>query len=110
MGEVKDPYLPWPGNPRRFYAVAMPNGDARLGIEGQLVYLKEHRVGAKEPGSILTRAEAEQLRDELTIALRTFRVARALAAPDGPRPYLGPYPVRGTTLADTGFVDETAAA
>ncbi len=107
-----DPYLPWPGKPRRFYAVAMPNGDKRVDVrvDGELVFLKELRVGVQEPGCILTRAEAEQLRDELNTALRTFRVARVLASDDAPRAYLGPYPIRGATLADTGFIDEIEAA
>lgn len=111
-----DPYLPWPGNPRRFYAIAMPNGDKRAGIEGQLVFVKEQRAGTKEPGSVLTRAEAEQLLRELQRALDTFGVAEALArdvaAPvgDRPRAYTGPWPIRGPSLADVGFLAATEAA
>lgn len=107
-----DPYLPWPGNPRRFYAMAMPNGDRRLGdaIEGPLVFVREQRVGLEEPGNIYTRAEAEQLHAELGRALRAFDLAREMAeavacevgAADRPRPYLGPYPIRGKTLAEVG--------
>jgi len=116
MAKGQDPYLPWPGNPRRFYAVAMPNGDPRLGIEGQAVFLKEQRVGVKEPGSILTRAEAEQLLAELGAALRAFDLAKELAAGFAeevayrPRPYAGPWPIRGATLAETGFLDASEAA
>lgn len=108
-----DPYLPWPGKPRRFYAIAMPNGDARIDarITGPLVFVKENRVGVKQPGSILTRAEAEQLRDELTRALGTFSLAEELAADaDRPRPYLGPYPIRGPSLADIDAAQRGEAA
>lgn len=103
-----DPYLPWPGNPRRFYAMAMPNGDKRIGdsIEGPLVFVREQRVGLEEPGTIYTRAEAEALYDELGRALRAFGLAKSMAqsvacdVADRARPYLGPYPIRGKTLAD----------
>lgn len=105
-----DPYLPWPGNPRRFYAIAMPNGDKRVDarVDGQLVFLKELRVGEKDPGTILTRAEAEALHHELGQALRAFGLAKELAASvaaeigaaDRPTAYLGPYPIRGATLAE----------
>lgn len=126
-----DPYLPWPGNPRRFYAMAMPNGDKRLGIEGQLVFVQERRVGLKELGNVLTRAEAEALHDELGHALRAFDLARDLARDvaaevgaagvptssclaagqqERPSAYLGPYPIRGETLADVGFIDASEAA
>lgn len=106
-----DPYLPWAGNPRRFYAIAMPNGDKRLGIEGQLVFVQEQRVGLKEPGNILTRAEAEALHLELGCALRAFDLAKELAGSvatevayaDRPRPYLEPWPIRGPSLAEVGF-------
>lgn len=104
---AQDPYLPWPGNPRRFYAVAMPNGDSRLKIEGQLVFVKENRVGAREPGSILTRAEAEQLRNELNHALGAFDLAKDLARAVACRE---PYPFRDhRTLADQPD-DEAEAA
>ncbi len=78
--EQLDPYLPWPGKPRRFYAVAMPNGDRRVDArgDGELVFLKENRVGTQEPGSYLTRAEAQQLRNELDAALAVFDLAPAL--------------------------------
>lgn len=107
-----DPYLPWPGNPRRFYAVAMPNGDAKLGIEGHLVFVQERREGLKEPGNIFTRAEAEALHAELGRALRAFDLAKELAvevaievgSADRPTAYTGPYPIRGATLADVGFM------
>lgn len=106
-----DPYLPWAGNPRRFYAIAMPNGDKRLGIEGQLVFVQEQRVGLKEPGNILTRAKAEALHAELGRALRAFDLAKEMAievaaevgAAERPSAYLGPYPIRGKTLAEVGF-------
>lgn len=113
-----DPYLPWPGNPRRFYAMAMPNGGKRIDpqIEGPLVFVREQRVGLQEPGNIYTRAEAEQLYDELGRALRAFdlakEMAREVACEIGarPMPYLGPYPIRGATLAEVDAAEAPAAA
>jgi hypothetical protein len=111
-----DPYLPWAGNPRRFYAVAMPNGDATLGIEGHLVFLQERRVGVKEPGSVLTRAEAEDLHAELGRALGAFALAKDLAREiaaeigDRPRAYTGPWPIRGKTLAEVDALECEEAA
>lgn len=108
----KDSY-PFAGNPRMFRAVAMPNGDARYGIEGQLVFVCEQRGGCVDRPKFLSRAEAEQLHAALDAALRTFALGAELAAdPDRAssgsavgeqeraRPYLGPYPIRGKTLAE----------
>jgi hypothetical protein len=108
----QDPYLPWSGNPRRFYAVAMPNSDAKLGIEGHLVFLQERRVGVKEPGSVLTRAEAEELHAELGRALGAFALAKDLAREIGdcPRAYTGPWPIRGKTLAEVDAIEREEAA
>lgn len=103
----------WAGNPRVFRAAAMPNGDAQFGIEGPLVFLCEQRGGCVDRPKYLSRAEAEQLRDELTTALRTFGVAKELArdVADHPRAYRGPYPIRDHgTLADQGFCAESEAA
>lgn len=113
-----DPYLPWPGNPRRFYAMAMPNGDKRIDarIEGPLVFVREQRVGLQEPGNIYTRAEAEQLYAELGRALAAFDLAREIASAvaievgDRPRAYVGPYPICGKTLAEVDADDCRPAA
>jgi hypothetical protein len=97
----------------------MPNGDARFKIKGQLVFLKEQRIGINEPRRILTRAEAEQLRDELNAALRAFDVAKYFAREIvGPTAALleakacrSPYPFRDhRTLQETGFGDTSEAA
>lgn len=101
---------PYAGNPRRFVAVAMPNGDAMFGIEGQLVFLTEQRGQCQDRPKFLTRAEAEQLRDALDAALQSFGMAAAMseffaereADDDRPRAYTGPYPIRGSTLAEVG--------
>lgn len=91
--------------------MAMPNGDRRTDarIAGPLVFLREQRGAHKDPGVILTLAEAQQLHDELGRALRAFDLAREMAAEvaaelgDRPRPYVGPYPIRGQgTLAEVG--------
>ena len=101
-----DPCYPWEGNPRRFVAVAMPNGDGRFGVLGELVFLSEQRGHCVDRPKYLSRAEAEQLRDELTAALRAFDAAKDLARDvaaeiaERPRAYTGPYPIRGKTLAD----------
>lgn len=110
---AQDQSHPWASNPRRFAAVAMPNGDAMFGIEGQLVFLSEQRGGCVDRPKFLSRAEAEQLRDELTSALRAFDLAGAMADhfADAPRAYAGPYPIRDHgSLADHGFCDESEAA
>lgn len=123
-----DPSHPHAGNPRTFLAAAMPNGDARFGIEGELVFLCEQRGGCVDRLKYLSRAEAEQLRDALHDALRSLGRAAAMS-PDprigsgvleaemaepstaAPRAYRGPYPIRdGGTLADLGFCDEVEAA
>jgi hypothetical protein len=105
-----DPAYPYAGNPRRFVSVAMPNGDAMFGIEGQLVFLTEQRGQCQDRPKFLTRAEAEQLRDALDAAIRSFGMAAAMsehfaerdADPDRPRAYTGPYPIHGMTLAEVG--------
>lgn len=112
-----DPAYPYAGNPRRFVAVAMPNGDAMFGVEGQLVFLTEQRGQCQDRPKFLTRVEAEQLRDALDAALQYFGMAAAMseffterdANPDRPCAYTGPYPVRGATLADLGFANATEA-
>lgn len=105
---------PYAGNPRVFRAVAMPNGDAQFRVEGPLVFLCEQRGGCQDRPKFLSRAEAEQLRDELSAALRCFDVAKDLARDvaaeigDRPRAYTGPYPIRGKTLADCPPREEQA--
>ena len=96
---------PWAGNPRTFRAVAMPNGDKRFSIEGELVFLCEKRGHCVDRRKFLSRAEAEALRDELSAALRCFDVAKELAADVAalPRACTAPFPIRGATLADVGF-------
>lgn len=115
----QDQSYPYAGNPRVFAAVAMPNGDAQFGVHGPLVFLSERRGGCVDRPKFLTRAEAEQLRDALHDALRSFGHAAALAARSDPPPetkcapcaYLGPYPIRDHgTLADHGFCKRGEAA
>ena len=74
-----DPQYPWSNQPRRFHAFAKPNGDARFGIAGQLVCLAEQRGHCVDRVKYLSRAEAEELRDELSAALRAFDLAKELA-------------------------------
>ncbi|MEQ5789060.1 hypothetical protein J3454_14280 [Erythrobacter sp. NFXS35] len=97
----KDSSHPYAGNPRKFAAAAMPNGDARFGVEGPLVFLSEQRGGCVDRPKILTKAEAEQLRDQLDSALRAFGMAESMAEGFAARPASGPYPFRDhRTLAD----------
>jgi hypothetical protein len=100
----RDPSQPHAGNPRRFVAVAMPNGDAQFGVDGPLVFLTEQRGLCQDRPKFLTRAEAEQLRDALSAALQAFDLAKdlahAVAGVDRPVAYTGPYPIRGKTLAE----------
>jgi hypothetical protein len=109
MMAERDPSHPWAGHPRTFRAVAMPNGDARFGVAGPLVFLCEQRGGCVDRPKYLSRAEAEQLRDELNAALAAPDLARQLsqdiaaAIAERPRAYTGPYPIRGATLAEVGF-------
>lgn len=107
--------FPFAGNPRTFRAVAMPNGDARFGIEGQLVFLCEQRKHCVDRPKYLTRAEAEQLHAELGHALAAFALAKdfagSIAAEVGARASTAPYPIHDhRTLAETGFGDEAEAA
>jgi hypothetical protein len=82
---------PWAGNPRVFRAAAMPNGDARFGIAGELVFLCEKRGHCTDKVKYLSRAEAEQLRGEIDNALKAFDLARGLAVSVASR---SPYPFR----------------
>ncbi|GAA3794708.1 hypothetical protein GCM10022600_15150 [Qipengyuania pelagi] len=111
---------PWLGQPRWYSATAMPNGDARHGVEGQLVMLTEYRsssieavgakrlrgapsdqIGALPKIKLLSRGEAEGLLRELQGALRTFDRAERMAAGDAPGVARGPYPFRDhRTLAE----------
>jgi hypothetical protein len=96
---------PWAGQPRTFLAVAMPNGEARFGVVGELVFLSERRAGDADKVKILSRAEAENLRDELVRALATFDHAAALCGAARPAPAAFPYRTH-RTLAE---VDAGAA-
>lgn len=86
-----NPAYPWADNPRVFRAVAMPNGYARFGVAGQLVMLCEQRRQSPDGLRFLSRAEAEQLRDEIDAALRAFDIAKDLARGVACR---SPYPFR----------------
>lgn len=98
---------------RTFRAVAMPNGDARAGLEGPMVQIIEYLKVEKRRGvfavRVLTIAEAAQLRDALDAALAAPALARELAAgiatelSERPRAYTGPYHIHGGTLAEVGF-------
>lgn len=86
---------------REFRAFARPQGYADLGLKGVLIEVQERPAHGGPKLRVLTRAEAAQLHAELGAALRTLVVGEELAADcDRPRPYLGPYPIRGATLAD----------
>jgi hypothetical protein len=120
---------PFEGNPRTFRAVAMPNGDARFGVDGSMVFLCEQRRPASGSAAVgcdggvdrpkyLSLAEAEQLHAELGAALRAFDLAKSFAAgvvtevayADRPRPYLGPWPIRGPSLAEVDALAHGEAA
>ncbi len=108
-------FYPWAGHPRVFRAVAMPNGDARFGVSGQLVMLCEQRGKCQDRPRILSRAEAEQLRDEIGAALRAFDLAkdfaRGVATEVGARAATAPFPFHDhRTLAEAGFADTPEAA
>lgn len=110
MNGVSERDYPFAGHPRQFVAAAMPNGDARSGVAGPLVFVCEQRGGCIDRPKYLSRAEAEQLHSALGVALRTFARAAEMAQPgrnsDAPAAYLGPYPIRDHgTLADHGFCD-----
>ena len=98
---------PWAGHPRQFSVLAMPNGDDRYGVVGPILQVIERR-GEMVPGlKLLSRAEAEQLRDELCRALAALELAEDMAEPGvpvdaggwptepiggAPRAYTGPWP------------------
>lgn len=93
--------------PRRFVALARPQGDLQTGTAGPLVEILIRDPALRlERVMVFTRAEAEALCAELRGALRAFALAEHLAeevAADiaqRPRPYLGPYPARGPSLAE----------
>lgn len=102
---------PWLGQPRQYSAIAMPNGDARYGVEGQLVMLREYRCtpsdkfGAQPKIKLLSRGETEALVRELQGALRTFDRAEWMAAGEAPGVARGPYPFHDhRTLAEVDAV------
>lgn len=116
---VQPDNYPFAGNPRIYRAVAMPNGDARFGIAGPLVLVIEQRKHCVDKPRLLTRAEAEGLRDELDAALRAFDLAKGFAEtvacelgdPDRPRAYHGAWPIRShPTLADVADPASGSAA
>jgi len=97
---VDDVDHPWMGKPRRFVAMAMPNGDGRFGVEGELVQVVESGGGAVDRLRLLSRAEAEQLRGELAAALRAFDVGEAITG--RPCAVRWRYPFDHPTLAEVG--------
>lgn len=108
---AQDQSHPYAGNPRRFAAAAMPNGDVRFGVEGPLVFLSEQRGGCVDRPKILTKAEAEQLRDQLNSALRAFGLAEAMAEGFAARAATAPYPFRDhRTLAELETSTQEEAA
>lgn len=115
-GDQRHPYA---SKRRVFHAVAMPQGDLQFGVAGPLVQVMQYQDADDDvPGyainrlMIFTRAEAQQLRDQLGAALRAFDLlAEQAGVPDHPRPYHGPYPIRDHgTLADHGFVEGSSLA
>ena len=77
---IHDEDYPWLGNPREFAAMAMPSGDARVGVEGQLVQLVERRGNGPAKIRMLSRGEATRLHRELESAARAFAVGEAFDA------------------------------
>lgn len=97
---------PWAGSPRRFSALAMPAGDPRFGVAGELIQVQTYRGGGDPKLQLLSRAEAEQLLAELHGALRCFDHARALVDGLAPRAATGSYPFAGhRTLAEIDGAD-----
>lgn len=109
---------PHQGAERQFHAFARPNGDRALGITGPLVEIHERRAGRLVRLQLLSLPEAEQLHHELGEALRAPGLARQMAVavaaeigdPERPRAYTGPYPARGPSLAESGFLQERESA
>ena len=99
--------FPWPDKPRQFVAVAMPHGDARHGIEGQLIQLTERRGdGGPIRLKLLARSEAEDLVQQLRGALRVFDLAPRLADDLAPKASHAPYPNPAhRSLAEVGDAD-----
>lgn len=105
---------PHKGAEREFRAFARPVGDPAMGVAGPLVELHERRAHCLAKLRLLTLAETAQLHAELGAVLRTFELGAAMAAEgdtsERPRPYLGPYPIRGATLAEVDAAEAPAAA
>ena len=89
---------------RNFRASVAMEGDPAIGVPGPLVMVDERTPGKGEivRCQVMTRAEAEALRNALNGALRLIDAA-AVAEADRPTAYPGPWPIRGATLADQGF-------
>ena len=93
---------------RAFTAFARPQGHPDLGLAGPVIEVHERVRHGLATVKVLTRAEAEQLHAEIGEALRAFDLAKALACEvaievgcsERPQAYIGPYPIRGKTLAD----------
>ena len=79
---------PWKGAPRIFSAIAMPQGDRRLGVEGQMVLVIEDRRAALPKERLLSRDEAADLHRQLGAALKVFEVGEAFDAVT-PYPFVG---------------------
>ena len=96
---------------RQFSAFARPQGRPEIAVCGPVIEVHERQRHGLVKVKVLTLAEAGQLHAELGATLRTFAVARALAAdPDRPRAYTGPYPIRGHgTLAEVDCASSSAA-
>lgn len=98
---------PHQGAERQFSAFARPAGDPAAGVSGALVEVHERRAHCLVKVRVLSLREAMALHAELGEALRAFRLGAAMAAgeQDRPRAYLGPYPIRGKTLAEQENAD-----
>ncbi|MFO6447846.1 hypothetical protein ACLBKU_11930 [Erythrobacter sp. NE805] len=95
---------------REFRAFARPQGYGDLGLKGVLIEVQERPAHGTPKLRVLTRAEAAQLHAELGAALRTLMVGQAMADPERPRAYTGPYPIRGPSLAEVDVEAEGRAA
>lgn len=92
---------PFAGHPRRFTAVAMPNGVARFGVDGPLVMVVERASnGGHERTRYLSRDEAEEMADQLRGALRVFDLAPRLVEGLAPRACRAAYPFVHRSLAE----------
>lgn len=99
---------PWEGQPRRFTAAAMPQGDPQFGVDGPLVLVIENRGGALPRQRLFSRDEAAQLYDQLRQALGTFVLGESLT--QEPAPAHGPFPYNHRSMDEVIAAEREQAA